>query len=333
MNCPVKCSHFNLNWNQIGDNGAIVLADALKVNPSITSINLKHNSIGNDGAAAIAEALKVNPSITNINLNWNRIGTVKKKAIDKELNTNQKLLELSTTKLLNQQELSNPAFQTLRAHLDQPSAHIYNKKTLNHAFAKQMEPHIGLPSDVTYHVFSFLGPSDFHALVRTRKLLSKADIDDSLTDQSIHTGIWTGNVIASPFIRYLDDQLDNQNQKKSLIDYYAEQFTLKKTIKSIVFSVNFFALPNYFSIANKVLIAKMSSDISVNVAQLSVEYATSALFELATSFTAFSIVIAAKQSLVYQNHPFAIGLLASTAGDLTKLSYDTAYVCYDLMIG
>jgi Ran GTPase-activating protein (RanGAP) involved in mRNA processing and transport len=50
----------SLNGNNIGDEGARYIADALKVNSSLHDIDLKHNNIGDEGAQAIAEALKVN---------------------------------------------------------------------------------------------------------------------------------------------------------------------------------------------------------------------------------------------------------------------------------
>ena len=49
-----------MGGNSIGDEGAEYLAEALKVNNSVTEINLNHNSIGSEGAKHLAEALKVN---------------------------------------------------------------------------------------------------------------------------------------------------------------------------------------------------------------------------------------------------------------------------------
>ena len=42
------------------------MAEALKVNGSLTDLNLKRNEIGPDGAVAIGEALKVNGSLTKV---------------------------------------------------------------------------------------------------------------------------------------------------------------------------------------------------------------------------------------------------------------------------
>lgn len=71
----------------IRDEGAKVLAEALKINRTLTSINLNYiklnhffsllstffsthilNEIGDDGARAIAESLKINRTLVNINL-------------------------------------------------------------------------------------------------------------------------------------------------------------------------------------------------------------------------------------------------------------------------
>ena len=54
--------------NNIGDEGAKAIGEALKVDTSLTSMYLLHNNIGDEGGKAIGEALKVNTSLTKINL-------------------------------------------------------------------------------------------------------------------------------------------------------------------------------------------------------------------------------------------------------------------------
>jgi Ran GTPase-activating protein (RanGAP) involved in mRNA processing and transport len=49
-------------------NGAKYLADALKINTSITMVDLWDNNIGDNGAKYLADALKTNKSITSIDL-------------------------------------------------------------------------------------------------------------------------------------------------------------------------------------------------------------------------------------------------------------------------
>jgi hypothetical protein len=68
--------------NNIGNEGAIKLSEALKSNSSLSDLNLSgdtcclisfslntENKIGNEGAIQLFEALKSNTSITSLNLN------------------------------------------------------------------------------------------------------------------------------------------------------------------------------------------------------------------------------------------------------------------------
>jgi hypothetical protein len=52
----------NLRENGIAAEGALALADMLKVNTSVANINLCDNGIGAEGTSALADALKVNSS-------------------------------------------------------------------------------------------------------------------------------------------------------------------------------------------------------------------------------------------------------------------------------
>ncbi|MFH1462054.1 MAG: hypothetical protein ABIF12_03855, partial [bacterium] len=64
----------DLDYNRIGDAGALALADALKVNRTLTSLNLGRNGIHAEGAQALANALRVNTTLTSLDLSYNRIG-------------------------------------------------------------------------------------------------------------------------------------------------------------------------------------------------------------------------------------------------------------------
>jgi hypothetical protein len=67
--------------NDIGDEGAIVIAEALKVNAVLTELKLWGSSIGPEGAIAIAEALKVNAVLTKLAIQVNNMGDAGKKAV------------------------------------------------------------------------------------------------------------------------------------------------------------------------------------------------------------------------------------------------------------
>ena len=80
-----------LELNNFGAKEAKAIAEALKVNTSLTSINLSTNNIGAEGAKTIGEALKVNTSLTRIGLNTNNIGTGGAEAIGEALKVNTSL--------------------------------------------------------------------------------------------------------------------------------------------------------------------------------------------------------------------------------------------------
>ena len=52
---------------------AMLLAQALEKNTTLTSVNLSKNDIGNDGTMAIASVLEKNTTLTSINLSCNDI--------------------------------------------------------------------------------------------------------------------------------------------------------------------------------------------------------------------------------------------------------------------
>jgi Ran GTPase-activating protein (RanGAP) involved in mRNA processing and transport len=56
-----------------GSNGAILLAEVLKVNKSITHVNISENDIGPRGAYKIAEAIMQNTTITRLQMKGNKL--------------------------------------------------------------------------------------------------------------------------------------------------------------------------------------------------------------------------------------------------------------------
>jgi hypothetical protein len=56
----------DLGHSPIGAEGAAVLADALKVNRTLTKFHFYENSINDAGAAALADALKINSTLTMV---------------------------------------------------------------------------------------------------------------------------------------------------------------------------------------------------------------------------------------------------------------------------
>lgn len=102
----------------IGNNGAIVLVEALEINTTVTSSTLVENGLGdkgihalvamletnaalieldqgNSGASALAEALETNNTLTKLDLYGNNIGSNRACALEEVLRTNTTLTFLS----------------------------------------------------------------------------------------------------------------------------------------------------------------------------------------------------------------------------------------------
>ena len=67
-------TELDLYEQNIADEGAGEIAEALKTNNSLTTIDLRWNKITDAGAKKIAEVLKTNNSLTTIYLGSNQIG-------------------------------------------------------------------------------------------------------------------------------------------------------------------------------------------------------------------------------------------------------------------
>ncbi len=62
------CESISLSHNNISDEGAISLAEAIRCNTSLQNITLRCNVIGKEGLCALAEALSVNRSLRKLTL-------------------------------------------------------------------------------------------------------------------------------------------------------------------------------------------------------------------------------------------------------------------------
>ena len=84
----------NLDRNRFGAQGATILAEALKVNSTLTELHLVDNGIGAQGATCLAEALKVNSTLTELHLFGNDIGPQGATGLAEGLKVNSTLTEL-----------------------------------------------------------------------------------------------------------------------------------------------------------------------------------------------------------------------------------------------
>ena len=89
------CSNF------IGAEGANLLAQALSVNTSLSSLSLRRNCIGSDGASSLARALRLNNSLSSLNLSLNFIGDDGANSLAQALRLNSSLssLDLSSNSI------------------------------------------------------------------------------------------------------------------------------------------------------------------------------------------------------------------------------------------
>ena len=74
MKVNTTLTQLALYSHNIGDAGAASLAEAMKVNTTLTQLALYSNNIGDAGAASLAEAMKVNTTLTQLALYSNNIG-------------------------------------------------------------------------------------------------------------------------------------------------------------------------------------------------------------------------------------------------------------------
>lgn len=152
-------------------------------------------------------------------------------------------------------------------------------------------------------------------------------------DDLFYLGALIGNFIISPTIQYLDDKVTGHNEEKRFSEYYTSNLNTQTFVRSVVFSTVLYITPDYFSIANKMLISKVSSDLVTYGMNLPSNYALSTLSYIANSFATFYIIGQHRhidyESQLYKKHSFIIGAVAATSTDLLKLAHDI----YDCFIG
>ena len=102
-----------LGGNDIGDEGAIAIAEALKVTAVVTTLFLNCNNITDEGAKAIAEALKVNAVVTTLALGGNSIGDEGAIAIAEALKVTEALKVNAVLKNLRK---ASARFHSRRSH-------------------------------------------------------------------------------------------------------------------------------------------------------------------------------------------------------------------------
>ena len=87
-------TQLTLSNNNIGAAGAASLAEAMKVNTTLTQLTLSRNNIGAAGAASLAEAMKVNTTLTELDLRKNNVGAAGAASLAEAIKVNTTLTQL-----------------------------------------------------------------------------------------------------------------------------------------------------------------------------------------------------------------------------------------------
>ena len=94
MKVNTTLTQLDLQHNNIGDAGAASLAEAMKVNTTLTQLELWANNIGAAGAASLAEAMKVNTTLTRLYLPYNNFGAAGAASLAEAIKVNTTLTQL-----------------------------------------------------------------------------------------------------------------------------------------------------------------------------------------------------------------------------------------------
>ncbi|CAF0923632.1 unnamed protein product [Didymodactylos carnosus] len=76
-----KLTSLNLNRRLSSTGDTMAIAEALKINTTLTGLGIYNNNISDEGVMAIAEALKVNTTLTGLGIYNNNISEKQKNAI------------------------------------------------------------------------------------------------------------------------------------------------------------------------------------------------------------------------------------------------------------
>ena len=117
-------SFVNVHFNSIGAEGANSLAEALRVNTSLSSLNLHSNSIGDKGADSLAMALRINTSLCSLDLSANSICAEGAKSLAQALIDNTSLSSFAFSYNRIGAEGANSLAQALRVNASLSSLNL-----------------------------------------------------------------------------------------------------------------------------------------------------------------------------------------------------------------
>jgi hypothetical protein len=217
----------SLSDNDIGDGGAIALADMLKTNTYVQNLILSRNRIGNGGANALAEALMVNNTLTELCLAFNQIGDEGTNALADMLKTNKNLKSFEISVGV---EGANALALGLKKNTALEALDVYQDKTSSDELAYELADEIAIAladalktNRTLKHLFLlYIGDKGAEALLEALKtntsLLTLLDGDEFM-QESVFLKEWESN---SRFYKHSIDM--SEDQLTSLIECVALVF-------------------------------------------------------------------------------------------------------------
>lgn len=148
---------------------------------------------------------------------------------------------------------------------------------------------------------------------------------------SFYGGFASGKLFAKPIIKYTNDRITHSNEGKSFISYFEVDMKDMVQMSASLLTYNF--VPNSCSIAEKIMVSKVVSDVLVNEASFSIGYASSIVGQVAISYAAFAGLVYTGQYHLLEKNSAVVGLIVSTAPDLVELGYNSVTEMYNYLSG
>jgi len=167
----------NLSSNNIGDKGAIVISEGVKLNSTLAELNLEDNVIGHKGAHAIAAAFKTRP-LKRLTLWDNKFKNSGYQALHSLLKYNPALLELDVD-IPNNREID-------KMNSTEDKNEAYRQKYRDQFFPRTIQDTTGMNLDVCsvikdYHEFeSYTLEPEILSPRSKKKLEAKPNEQDNL---------------------------------------------------------------------------------------------------------------------------------------------------------
>ncbi|KJE90660.1 hypothetical protein CAOG_01933 [Capsaspora owczarzaki ATCC 30864] len=201
-------TELDLSGNLIADVGARAIAEAVRANCTLTVVDLTENRIGDAGARAIAETLKVNKTLIDLDLNDNQIGAAGAQAIADGLKVNKTLIELSLAKNPIGDDGAQAIADALKVNTTLTELYLWENQitcTGAQALAEVLKANTTLTElDMGSNQIGDAGARAIAEALKVNETLTELDLNENfLTTDGIATFRQTGNAICDVD---LDDQ-------------------------------------------------------------------------------------------------------------------------------